>query len=108
MPGRFNPAKEKPMVHLLCPSAGGVLRSEEGGVYVPVTPVRHFNKPRSAHHVLQPIDKVQKRRFLKTVRRDSFQKPTPAPIVPYRYKLPALAVAVTYEQLQKRAQEQRK
>jgi len=107
MPGRFNPAKEKPKVQLLCPSAGGVLRSEEGGVYVPVTPVRHFNKPRSAHHVLQPIDKAHKRRFFKKVRRGIFQKPAPAPIVPYRHKLPAPAVAVTYEQLQKRAEEQR-
>jgi hypothetical protein len=59
MPGRFNPAEEKPTFQILCPSAGGVLRGEEGDVFVPVTPVRHFNKPRSAHYVLQPIDKAR-------------------------------------------------
>lgn len=64
MPGQYNPAKQKPKVQFLQPSTGGVLRSEDGGVYAPVTPVRHFRKPRSAPHVLQPIDKARKRRFL--------------------------------------------
>ena len=75
MTGRFKPAKGKPKVQCLCPSAGGVLRSEEGGVYVPVTPVRHFTKPRCARHILQPIDKAGKRRFLQKLRRDIFAKP---------------------------------
>lgn len=85
-----------------------MLRGEEGDVFVPVTPVRHFNKPRSAHYVLQPIDKARPRRSLKKVRLDIFQKPKPAPIVPYRHKLPAPAFVVTYEQLQKRAEQQLK
>lgn len=106
MPGRFNPAKKEPQVQFLCPSAGGVLRTAAGDAFVPVTPVRHYSKPRSTHHVLQPIDKARKRRFLKKVRRDIFQKPAPAPIVPYRHKLPAPARVVTYEQLQKRAEQQ--
>lgn len=88
MPGRFNPAKKEPKVQFLCPSAGGVLRTAAGDAFVSVTLVRHYSKPRSAHHVLQPIDKARKRRFLKKVRRDIFQKPAPAPIVPYRHKLP--------------------
>lgn len=107
MPGKYNPAKEKPKVQLLRPAAGGVLRSEEGGVYAPVTPVRHFSKPRAVPHVLQPIDKARKRRFLKKVRRDIFIKLKPAPIVPYRHKLPAPG-NLTYEQILKRAEEQRK
>jgi hypothetical protein len=103
MPGEYNPAKEKPKVQLLRPAAGGVLRSEEGGVYAPVTPVRHFSKPRAVPHVLQPIDKARKRRFLKKVRRDIFIKLKPAPIVPYRHKLPAPG-NLTYEQILKRAE----
>lgn len=103
MPGKYNPAKEKPKVQLLRPAAGGVLRSEEGGVYAPVTPVRHFSKPRAVPHVLQPIDKARKRRFLKKVRRDIFIKLKPAPIVPYRHKLPAPG-NLTYEQILKRAE----
>lgn len=108
MPGQYNPATEKPKVQFLQPSTGGVLRSEDGGVYAPVTPVRHFCKPRSAPHVLQPIDKARKRRFLKKVRRDIFIKPKPKPIVPYRQKLPAPVAPLTYKQIQKRAEEQRK
>lgn len=107
MPGRFNPAKEKQKVQVLCPSSGGVLRSEGGGAYQPVTPVRHFEKPRSARQLLQPVDRVQKRRFLKKVRRDIFVKPAPQPIVPYRHKVPAPARVVTFEELQRRADEQR-
>lgn len=69
MPGQYNPAKQKPKVQFLQPSTGGVLRSEDGGVYAPVTPVRHFRKPRSAPHVLQPIDKARKRRFLEKIQK---------------------------------------
>lgn len=107
MPGRFNPDKEKPKVQRLCPSTGGVLRSEGGGAYLPATPVRHFAKPRSDQHLLKPSDKVQKRRFLAKVCRNIFTKPAPQPIVPYRHKLPAPARVVTFEELQKRADEQR-
>lgn len=105
MSGRFNPAKEKSKVQILCPSSGGVLRSQEGRLYVPATPVRHFSKPRSVPHVLQLIDKARNRRLQK-IRQKIFSKPAPVPIVPYRHKLPQPAVVVTYEQLKKRAQAQ--
>jgi hypothetical protein len=103
MPGRFISVKEKPKVQFLRPSSGGVLRSQEGGEYVPVTPRRHFSKPRSEPHILQPIDKARKR-FLQKVRKNILIKPAPTPIVPFRHKVPEPARVVTYDQLKERAE----